>query len=157
MSAGAGVQALHHVGISVASIDEAVRFWEGFLGAPPRYRGTLDRPYLAQVTGYPGIVIEAAIFDLPGGGMIELLEYQDGDLQPQSEESSHPGHLHISLRVADGEAAWRRAVELGARPRSPDGPVRSDGGPNAGAISAYLRIHDGVTLELKQPAAPPSP
>jgi hypothetical protein len=34
-----------------------------------------------------------------------------------------------------------------------DGPVTVDGGPNAGARAAYLRIHDGVTLELFQPAS----
>jgi hypothetical protein len=32
-----------------------------------------------------------------------------------------------------------------------EGPVEIDHGPNVGARGAYLRIHDGVTLELFQP------
>jgi hypothetical protein len=33
----------------------------------------------------------------------------------------------------------------------PEGPVDIDGGPNIGAKVAYLRIHDGITLEFFQP------
>jgi hypothetical protein len=29
-----------------------------------------------------------------------------------------------------------------------------DGGPNEGARAAYLRIHDGISLELFQPPRP---
>ena len=43
------------------------------------------------------------------------------------------------------------AVAAGARPIVPEGPVEVDGGPNQGARAAYLRIHDGITLELFQP------
>jgi hypothetical protein len=36
----------------------------------------------------------------------------------------------------------------------PDGPVDVDGGPNRGARASYLRIHDGISLELFQPPPP---
>ncbi|HEY8584021.1 MAG TPA: VOC family protein [Capillimicrobium sp.] len=142
---------VHHVGASVADVDEAVAFWRAFLGVEPRFQGRLVRPYLGASVGYPGIEIEAALIDLPGGGMLELLDYQLDDRQAATEESPSPGHVHLCLRVRDAEAAWRRAVDLGARPRNPDGPVRVDSGPNEGARVAYVRVHDGISVELYQP------
>ncbi len=137
--------------MTVSNLDEALGFWESFLGIPARWRTLLDRPYLAVHTGYPGIHIAAASLDLPGGCLLELLDYQLEDRQPLPEHSFSPGHVHLCLEVADARTAWTRAVASGARPVVNDGPVVVEGGPNAGALIAYLRIHDGITLELLQP------
>jgi catechol 2,3-dioxygenase-like lactoylglutathione lyase family enzyme len=148
---GFTLDGVHHVGASVADLDAAVVFWHGFLGVQPRFRGRLDRPYLGQSVGYPGVEIDAALIDLPGSGLLELLDYRVDGREAAPEESFNPGHVHLCLRVDDAQAAWRRAVELGARPRSETGPVRVDAGPNEGAMVAYLRVHDGITVELYQP------
>jgi catechol 2,3-dioxygenase-like lactoylglutathione lyase family enzyme len=142
---------VHHVGMSVADIGAALAFWESFLGVPARWRTRLDRPYLSRVVGIPGVAIEAAFIDLPGGTILELLEYDVTAKQANPDATANPGNVHLCLAVADAEAAWRHAVACGARPVSPDGPVAIDGGPNAGARGSYLRIHDGITLELYQP------
>lgn len=147
-----GVDGLHHVGASVSDLEAAIAFWRGFLGVEPRFVGRLDRPYLGTSVGYPGVAIEAALIDLPGGGMLELLDYEVDEREAVPEETYNPGNVHLCLRVDDAKAAWRRAVELGARPRSPDGPVRVDAGPNEGAVVAYLRVHDGISVELYQPS-----
>jgi catechol 2,3-dioxygenase-like lactoylglutathione lyase family enzyme len=146
----ASAAAVHHIGVSVANIDEALAFWESFLGVPARWRTTLDRPYLGAVVGIPGIAIKAAFIDLPGGVILEILEYQVEGKRANPEATSNPGNVHLCLAVEDAILAWRRAVDCGARPVSPGGPVAIDGGPNIGARAAYLRIHDGVTLELFQ-------
>jgi len=148
-----GDLALHHVGMSVADLDTALAFWEAFLGVPARWRTVLDRPYLGRHVGYPGVSIDAAFVDLPGGLILELLEYHVDRKQQNAEANANPGHVHLCLRVDAAEASWRRAVELGARPLVPEGPVEIDSGPNRGARAAYLRIHDGITLELFEPAA----
>jgi len=145
--------AVHHVGMSVADIDAALAFWEPFLGAPAKWRTVLDRPYLGRHVGYPGVEIRAAFVGLPGGGVLELLDYQVKDRRQNPDATANPGNVHLCLAVADAGAAWRRAVALGARPIVAEGPVDVDGGPNAGARAAYLRIHDGITLELFQPPA----
>ncbi len=150
----AGASGLHHIGMSIADLETALAFWESFLGAPARWRTTLDRPYLGRVVGYPGIAIRAAFVDLPGGNTLELLDYQLPHKQPNPEATANPGNVHLCLRVDDAAIAWRRAVDAGARPVDPDGPVNIDGGPNKGARAAYLRIHDGITLELFQPPKP---
>jgi len=144
---------LHHVGMSVANLDAALAFWEGFLDHPARWVTLLDRPYLGRHVGYPGVSIRAAFIDLPGGNTLELLDYQT-EKTPLPEASANPGHVHLCLAVGDARTAWTRAVACGARPVVPDGPVAVDAGPNAGAQVAYLRIHDGITLEFYQPRDP---
>ncbi|HET7717474.1 MAG TPA: VOC family protein [Bauldia sp.] len=142
----------HHVGMSVASLDLALRFWESFLGRPARWRTVLDKPYLARHVGYPGVSIDAAFVDLPGGGILELLDYRVEGKAQNSDATANPGNVHLCLAVSDCDAAWKRAVALGARPIVPEGPIEVTHGPNVGARAAYLRIHDGITLELYQKA-----
>lgn len=140
----------HHVGMTVADLDEALGFWQRFLGLEPRWRTVLDRPYLGRQVGYPGVRIEAAFLDLPGGLVVELLEYQVDEKAPNPEATANPGNVHLCLAVEDADATWDRAVAAGARPVAPDGPGDVDGGPNRGARTAYLRVHDGITVELFQ-------
>jgi catechol 2,3-dioxygenase-like lactoylglutathione lyase family enzyme len=144
------IEGVHHIGMSVVSLEAALAFWEGFLGKPARWTTVLDRPYLSRVVGYPGIAIKAAFMDLPGGTVIELLDYQAVARSANDDATANPGNVHLCLKVSDARTAWQRAVRCGARPISPDGPVAIDGGPNIGAQAAYLRIHDGITLELFQ-------
>jgi catechol 2,3-dioxygenase-like lactoylglutathione lyase family enzyme len=146
----ATVSAVHHVGMSVANLDEALAFWENFLGVEARWRTVLDRPYLGQIIGIPGVSIQAAFVDLPGGVVLELLEYETPDRSGNPETTSNPGNVHLCLAVDDIGLAWKRAVGCGARPVRAEGPVYIDGGPNVGARGAYLRVHDVITLELFQ-------
>jgi catechol 2,3-dioxygenase-like lactoylglutathione lyase family enzyme len=142
----------HHVGMSVSDIEAALAFWQAFLGVEPRWRTTLDRPYLGEHVGYPGVAIDAAFVDVPGGGVLELLDYRDVERVQVDERSANPGHVHICLTVDDMDDAWRRALDAGARPVRPAGPVEVDGGPNRGARASYLRVPpDWATLELIQP------
>jgi len=143
---------VHHIGISVASLDRALEFWEPFLGVDRLWRMMLDRPYLGRHVGYPGVKIDAAFVPLPGGVILELLEYQVEDKVKNPEATANPGNMHICLQVTNAQSAWERAVALGAKPVVPSGPIDIDGGPNKGGRAAYLRIHDGATLEMIQPA-----
>ncbi len=150
----ATASAVHHVGMSVASIDDALAFWETFPGVNARWRTTLDRPYLGKIVGIPDVSIKGAFIDLPGGVILELLDYQTPDKRTNPEATQNPGNLHLCLAVEDAGAAWKHAVDCGAKPVRREGPVEIDHGPNVGARVAYLRIHEGITLELFQ--RPPS-
>jgi catechol 2,3-dioxygenase-like lactoylglutathione lyase family enzyme len=144
---------IHHVGMTVSDLDAALAFWEAFLGVEARVRATLERPYVGATVGHPGTRIGAAFVDLPGGNLLELLDYREVEARtglPQ--DSANPGHVHLCLRVADIDAVYERALAAGARPVRPGGPIESDGGPNRGARIVYLRIPpDGATVELFQP------
>lgn len=146
--------ALHHVGTTVSDLDAALRFWEAFLGVAPRWRTILDRPYLGRNVGYHEVSIDAAFLDLPGGAILELLEYQDIEASALPEQSGNPGHVHLCLGVEDIDSAYARAVAAGARPVCSDGPQVVDAGPNRGARAVYLRTPpDSASLELFQPPA----
>jgi catechol 2,3-dioxygenase-like lactoylglutathione lyase family enzyme len=145
--------AVHHIGVSVGNLDEALAFWEAFLGRRASSRKILDRPYLGQIIGIPGVRIDAAFVDLPGGVILELCDYQTSDRLANPSATANPGNIHICLAVEDADAAWRRAIECGARAVRRDGPVEVDEEPGKGARVAFLRIHDGVTLEVYQPPA----
>jgi catechol 2,3-dioxygenase-like lactoylglutathione lyase family enzyme len=149
------VAGVHHVGMSVSDLDAALAFWRAFLGIEPRWRTVLDRPYLGRHVGYPGVEIDAAFVDLPGGIVLELLDYRVDGKAPNPEATANPGNVHLCFGVEDARAAWERAVAAGATPLVPEGPVEVDGGPNRGARAAYLRIHDGISIELFQ-SPPPS-
>jgi len=147
------VTGTHHVGVTVANLENALAFWQKFLGRPARWSTVLDRPYLGRIVGYPGVSIKAAFFDLPGGVVLELLDYHEvGDRVANPEATANPGNLHFCLRVEDAALSWAHAVSCGASPVSREGPVVVEDGPEEGARVAYLRIHDGVTLEILQPA-----
>ena len=151
MASATWLDGLHHVGFSVADLERSVAFWERLLGVDARFRGRLDRPYLGQSVGYPGVAIEAALIDLPGGGLLELLDYQSAK-SPNPDARANPGNVHVCLRVSDADAAWRDAVEAGARPSRAEGPVEIDSGPNRGARVAYFHDPDGISFEIYQPA-----
>ena len=141
--------AVHHIGISVVSVDRTLEFWKSFLGVDPRWRQVLDGPYLSDVTGYPGINLDASFIDLPGGVMLEILDYRVTDKSPNDMATANPGNVHICFRVDDIDCMWQRAIDSGATPISP-GPVEVTIGPNRGAKACYVRDPDGITLELFQ-------
>lgn len=137
--------------MSVSDLDAALGFWEPFLGVEARWQAVLERPYIGRHTGYPGVRIRAAFVDLPGSGILELLEYQAVERASTDEGSANPGHAHLCLAVADVQAVFERALACGARAVCPDGPVDVDAGPNKGARASYLRVPpDWHTLELFQ-------
>ena len=141
---------VHHVGITVRDVGRSVEFWSSFLGTEARWRQTLTAPYLGTVVGYPGVHIDAAVIDLPGGTILEILSYQVDDKTPNPPETANPGNVHICIEVDDIDAMWERAVACGAQPISP-GPVLITHGPNQGVRGCYLRDPDGITFELFKP------
>lgn len=141
---------VHHVGVSVESMDVSLPFWERLLGTQARFRGMLTRPYLGASVGIPGVEIEAALIDLPDGGRLELLDYRV-EKQRNPPETQAPGNVHVCFGVDDARAWWEHAVSCGARPVNPDGPVAVDAGPNEGAQVAYFRAPDGNSFEVFQP------
>ena len=141
---------LHHVGITVSDVDRSLLFWEDFLGIQPRFRKVLDAPYLSEITGYKNISLDACWIDLPGGVVLEILNYLTTDKVPNSELTANPGNVHICFETSDAQELFDHAVACGARPLT-DAPVQITEGPNKGSKGCYLRDPDGITLEILQP------
>ena len=109
----------------------------------------------AASSAIPNASIKAAFVDLPGGGVIELLDYhQVAERAANPEATANPGNVHLCLAVDDAASVWQHAVACGARPVSPDGPVDIEAGPNKGArvlLFAHPRRRHAGTV----PAAAP--
>ncbi len=140
-----------HVGVTVADLERAVRFYTEGLELEIAARQTSAASYLA-LTGYPGLEIATAFVEAPGGGVrIELQEYRRvGDHGSREPGTAPVGSSHICLRVDDLEATLARAEAAGGR-RVTD-PVPIDSGLNKGGAAVYLRDPDGYTIELFEAA-----
>ncbi|MBD0734721.1 VOC family protein [Streptomyces sp. CBMA29] len=142
---------VHHIGITVRDMDTSERFWEELLHTTSVRRYVIEGPFIAAMSGYPGVRILGSQVDLPSGGYLELLQYLDRDPTAVDPETYHAGNVHVCLQVDDARAEFERALALGATPRGPE-PVVVPSGANAGAVTCYLRTADGVTIELFQPS-----
>ena len=139
-----------HVGVTVADLERAVRFYAEGLGLEVSVRQTSAADYLA-LTGYPGVEIATAFVQSPGDGVrIELQEYRRvGDHGSREPGTAPVGSSHICFRVDDVVSTLTRAEAAGGR-RVTD-PVQIDSGINDGGAAVYLRDPDGYTIELFQP------
>ena len=95
---------IHHVGLAVADLDEAIATYERLFGARVEYRDALAEQG-----------VEAAAL-LVGEGRVELLE-PTGDDTPIGRFLARrgPGMHHVALETDDVEAAVRELSEVGAQ------------------------------------------
>jgi catechol 2,3-dioxygenase-like lactoylglutathione lyase family enzyme len=143
---------IHHVGLTVRNLADSIEFYEKFLDCHVIWKRETDAAYLAEIVGYPEVLIRQAQLSTPGSGLVlELFEY----LQPLSTEAPlEPrmiGNPHICFVVDELRPIYHSMVENGAEPVS--GPVYIDSGVNVGGLSAYVRDPSGIVLELFELAA----
>jgi catechol 2,3-dioxygenase-like lactoylglutathione lyase family enzyme len=141
---------VHHIGISVGDMDRALGFWTRFLGTEPISRRVADAPFLGDLVGYPGAILEIAWVDLPGGASLELVRYEHPTEAAVPIGTAHPGSAHICIGVKDLDVGLQRALDAGATIASV-APIEIPVGPNQGARHVYLRDPDGISIELRQP------
>jgi glyoxylase I family protein len=142
------VRSLNHVCFTVSDLERSIGFWTHLLGSGTASRVEYTDPHDQAVTGYPGLHISAAYFDLPGGTQLELFQYHEPPTVPApSSETYVAGNAHLGIVVDDLDDAYSRLQGTGATFRS-DGPVRIEGGAHAGARSMYVRDPDGITIEV---------
>jgi methylmalonyl-CoA/ethylmalonyl-CoA epimerase len=122
------VNGLHHTGLYVASLDEALGFYRDHLGLQTEFE--LSRPGLRVV------MLKS------GDGRLELLE-----VTPVSrDERRAPGLRHVAFQVADVEAAYAELSNQGTSFLEP--PL---GGTGAWPRACFFRAPDGTFIELIQP------
>ena len=136
---------LDHVGFTVTDLDRSAAWYTELLGEPPVLRKRWEQAYVARVLGYPEVVLDAAFWRLPGGTVLELLEYvragrghrRHGDVQrrqraPLPGDRGRPRRLRAAARHrgvprsgadADPVGALRR--RLGVLPARPGRHLRS--------------------------------
>ena len=131
---------IDHIGVAVASLDEARKVWEGKLG-------------LAAKSVEEVATQKVRVAFLPIAGVkFELLEATD----PASPIARHvekrgEGLHHVAFEVPDIRAAISEMKARGVAPLSPE-PGRGAGGKLV--VFFHPRDTGGVLVEYVQPAAP---
>ena len=146
--------ALDHVGFTVSSLDRSIPFYTRLLGEEPVGRlgwEPENDEFVGRIIGYPGLAIEAAFFLLPGGMILELLEYRHPPAGAVDMETTNVGNGHLGLRTDDIHAEYER-LRAHVEFRNHE-PVLIPSGPAKGGYAIYMRDPDGITIELVQ--APP--
>ena len=149
--------ALDHIGLTVSDMDRSIAFYTLLLGEEPMFRESWhDIEYVGRVVGYPGVKMDGAFFRLPGGMMLELLQYYYPEPGRLDMETYNIGNAHLCLVTADMAADFARLS--GHCSFQSTEPVRVPWGPYKGGALAYLRDPDGISIELLElPADGPAP
>ncbi|MCJ2126351.1 VOC family protein [Methylobacterium sp. J-077] len=142
------VRRADHVGFSVASLDEALRFWVEGLGARLVRTGEMGGAFLRQVTGAHGARVRMAVVSFAGQA-IELLEYQGTSRPVAASAQFDPGFAHLALVVDDLDAILSRIAGHGWKPQGVPQPIAS--GERTGTRVVYAVGPDGSTIEFMQP------
>lgn len=141
-----------HMGFTVEDLDRSVEFYTALLGVGPYFRSMFDVDYVGEKLGYPSAQMDVAHFRLPGVSVyLELIQYTDRGTSRVDMETYNVGSAHLCLRTDDIEGDFDRLRQVGAVFRS-EKPIMSDFGPFKGALGAYLRDPDGISIELVQDA-----
>lgn len=145
---------LDHIGFAVGSIERSVDWYTFFFNDPPFLRKTWDIEYVGRIVGYPGVKLHCAFWRLPGGTVLELLEYENPSPGRVDMETYNAGNGHLCLVVDDLDADFKR-LRGHVVFRDPE-PVEIPWGPYKGGKACYLRDPDGISIELMQnPAGGP--
>jgi lactoylglutathione lyase len=143
----AHVTGFFHAGITVRDMDESLAFYRDGLGLEQQFDRLIDADYLREVLDLEFSVIRAVYLTIPGGGIVELLEYRGLERLSARSRPNDYGAGHLCLYVDDVAAMTQRLRGFGGTSRS-EGVVSITSGPNQGATSIYMLDPDGYAVEL---------
>jgi catechol 2,3-dioxygenase-like lactoylglutathione lyase family enzyme len=143
---------LHHVGLTVSDIEEAIRFYRDILGMSlVGRRPSVTADYVAKQTGYDSVELNVASFRVRPDSQqsLEVVQYMNHAGPPSDLATNRPGNSHLCFVVDDFHACYEDLKLKGVKFKSD--PVTITAGPNEGGIVVYFYDPDGHPLELFQP------
>ena len=148
------VTGIDHAGLSVADLDRSLAFYEGLLGLPLAGIARDESADIAAIVGHPGTRVRTADLMLPGGGVLELLQYEHPAGEPVQASHTQPGTAHVALGVRDLAGLRARLVAAGADIVSERPVTLHTGDDWNGATVLYVRDPDRNVIELiERPAS----
>jgi catechol 2,3-dioxygenase-like lactoylglutathione lyase family enzyme len=148
------LQDLHHLGLTVADIDQSIHFYRDLLGMELiGRRPEVREDYVSRQTGYENVELNVASFRVNPDSRqtMEVVQYMNHTGAAASTATNQPGNSHLCLLVDDLAAAVNDLKDRGVRFKSD--PIEITAGPNRGGLVIYLLDPDDYMLELFQPAA----
>jgi catechol 2,3-dioxygenase-like lactoylglutathione lyase family enzyme len=138
---------INHVGVTVASLEDALAFYKDVFGLEPVLVTDASGPEVAAMFQVPGADFRVAFLPV-GESVWELIEYRTPgrETRPRHDEI---GGMHVCFEVSDMDAALAHLARHGVA--VPEKPLEIPEGPTAGARIAYVRDPNGVQIELLQP------
>jgi catechol 2,3-dioxygenase-like lactoylglutathione lyase family enzyme len=152
--ARSGVLRIDRMGLSVADLETARRFYTEALGFRTVGLETREGDAFAALTGLEEASAKAAVMRL-GEQTLELVQAaRPGEPYPEPRAANDPWFQHFAIAVSDMNTAFAQLSPFTAQPISRGGPQRLP--PSTGDVTAYkFRDPDGHPLELSY--APNSP
>lgn len=136
-----------HGGVTVLNLQKSLEFYRDGLGLKVKFEKQLTGSYLKTVLNLKFDSIHVAFLEIPGGGIIELLDYQGIERLSAASRPCDFGGGHFCFYVSKIDEIAEKMFKLGYLARS-QGCVDITEGPNAGARSLYLLDPDGYAIEL---------
>jgi catechol 2,3-dioxygenase-like lactoylglutathione lyase family enzyme len=144
---------VHHVGLTVSNLDQAVDFYCSQLRLEERSRYRGESAYLRHNADLEDNYIRGAILLLPGMEVyVELWEFRTPSGPPAEAAKYNVGSAHLCFLVDDIMADYALFSDRGIRFVGP--PAEITAGVNTGARAIYFAGPDDVPFELFQ--RPPS-
>jgi catechol 2,3-dioxygenase-like lactoylglutathione lyase family enzyme len=138
---------LHHVGLTVSDLDASIAFYSALLGCRLRERSENSGPEIETMTGVSGARIATADLEIPGGGLLELVQYISPAGTRLAQERHQPGHTHLGFVVDDVDAAHAHLSALGVAATSSPQVIVEPGSAWHGIRALYACDPDGRTIE----------
>jgi catechol 2,3-dioxygenase-like lactoylglutathione lyase family enzyme len=145
------VLGMHHIGITVPDIKEAIAFFKAVFGAIEVFNTgpfDVDNNFMSGKLGAsPTSRIRDLVFLRCGNGTsVELFEYDGEDKNAPQKRPSEVGGTHICFEVEDVVTSAARLKAQGIEML--DGPNLVEEGPLAGFNWVYFRAPWGQILEI---------
>jgi len=141
---------VHHVGVTVPDLDEAVGFFVDCIGAEELYRKgpfggneTVER----RLDVHPDATAELAMLRCGPTTNLELFEWDAPGQDEEAPRLSDVGATHIAVQVGDVDEATR-SVEERDDATVLDEPQTNEEGPTEGLRYVFFRTSWGMYVEL---------
>lgn len=136
------VKSMNHVGLSVANLENSVKFYTEVLGMEIEYRAYHEGKPISEVVGVEHAVLRICMV-MKGECKIELIEYDTRLETRDHKKQNGPGLIHISFEVDDVDEIYKKIRSLGYEFYSSPMITR----PNGPKI-CYFKGPDSVIIEL---------
>lgn len=139
-----------HSGITVKNLEKSLEFYVDLLGLELLSTQTVKEDYIFDIVEIPGLKeVKIAFVKVPGGNVIEILEYRGIKTYSGSARSCDYGTGHVCFKAENLNDLFNSLRKKGVNFQSKE-VVNITTGTNKGAKAIYMLDPDGYIIELME-------